>query len=359
MLTNVELPEYLSTEYLIHGTTSALVIDQITPSAANSIRFLPSSRLDRLFHLLQLSVEDNCCFSFLITSHRKLFKDLFVSLSSAASSPRIPTSTVNPAATMSTLREITSEEEFATQLSSLPPTALAVLSFHTPWAAPCQQMHAVLSALASTYPATTPPTISFLSINAEELPEISERYDVSAVPFLVLLRDNKVVDTVSGSDPIRVREAIEKQVTLSTGQEEGQPSIPPPLTAVPRQTAAEDDVDGTPLSSTTGGATSQAAGTLGGEELPTPTKEELFARLTELVSAAPVMLFMKGTPSGPQCGFSRQIVAILRENGVKYGFFNILADEDVRQGLKEFADWPTFPQLWVKGELVGGLDIVS
>jgi Grx4 family monothiol glutaredoxin len=71
------------------------------------------------------------------------------------------------------------------------------------------------------------------------------------------------------------------------------------------------------------------------------------------------MLFMKGTPSSPQCGFSRQLVGILRERSIKYGFFNILADEDVRQGLKEFAEWPTFPQLWVAGELVGGLDIVS
>lgn len=52
-------------------------------------------------------------------------------------------------------------------------------------------------------------------------------------------------------------------------------------------------------------------------------------------------------------------MATLRENSVKYGFFNILADDEVRQGLKEFADWPTFPQLWVEGELVGGLDIVS
>ncbi|KAH3023486.1 glutaredoxin, partial [Aspergillus fumigatus] len=92
---------------------------------------------------------------------------------------------------------------------------------------------------------------------------------------------------------------------------------------------------------------------------PEQSKEALFARLAELVKAAPVMLFMKGTPSAPQCGFSRQLVAILREKSVKYGFFNILADEDVRQGLKEFADWPTFPQLWVEGELVGGLDIVK
>lgn len=71
------------------------------------------------------------------------------------------------------------------------------------------------------------------------------------------------------------------------------------------------------------------------------------------------MLFMKGTPSAPQCGFSRQLVSLLRENGVKYGFFNILADDEIRQGLKDFADWPTFPQLWTSGELVGGLDIVS
>lgn len=88
------------------------------------------------------------------------------------------------------------------------------------------------------------------------------------------------------------------------------------------------------------------------------SQEALFARLAELVKAAPVMLFMKGSPSAPQCGFSRQLVGILRERSVKYGFFNILADEDVRQGLKEYAEWPTFPQLWVGGELVGGLDIV-
>ncbi|EER23638.1 monothiol glutaredoxin grx4 [Coccidioides posadasii str. Silveira] len=245
---------------------------------------------------------------------------------------------------MSTLHEITSEADFTTQLSSLPSTSLAVLSFHTPWAAPCTQMRNVLSTLASTYPATTPPSIRFLSINAEDLPDISEQYDVSAVPYLVLLRDNKIVETVSGSDPVRVREAIENHVGQD-GQTD-RPSIPPPLVAVPRATAAQDTSDD---------ATASDAQL----EPPVPTKEELFARLSELVKAAPVMLFMKGTPSAPQCGFSRQIVSILRENGVKYGFFNILADEDVRQGLKEFADWPTFPQLWVKGELVGGLDIVK
>ena len=69
--------------------------------------------------------------------------------------------------------------------------------------------------------------------------------------------------------------------------------------------------------------------------------EELNERLGKLVKAAPVMLFMKGTPSAPECGFSRTIVGILREKNVRYGFFNILADETVRQGLKTFSDWPT------------------
>ncbi|PHH58868.1 hypothetical protein CDD80_1942 [Ophiocordyceps camponoti-rufipedis] len=92
---------------------------------------------------------------------------------------------------------------------------------------------------------------------------------------------------------------------------------------------------------------------------PEKQKEDLNKRLKDLVNAAPVMLFMKGTPSSPQCGFSRQVVAILREKSVKYGFFNILADDEVRQGLKEYAEWPTYPQLWIDGELVGGLDIVK
>ncbi|KAI1907449.1 glutaredoxin [Ophidiomyces ophidiicola] len=247
---------------------------------------------------------------------------------------------------MSTLHEISSEADFNNQLSLLPPTALAVLSFHTPWAAPCAQMHNILSTLASTYPATTPPSVSFLSVNAEDLPEVSEQYDVTAVPFLALLRNNELVDTVSGSDPVKVRETIEKHMGQKT-QNQG-PSIPPPLATTPRTQNTLSPQNGASLVYQTPQ-----------QEPSPPTKEELFARLSELVKAAPVMLFMKGTPSEPQCGFSRQIVGILRENGVKYGFFNILADEDVRQGLKEFGDWPTFPQLWVKGELVGGLDIVK
>ncbi|EAW14219.1 PICOT family protein [Aspergillus clavatus NRRL 1] len=248
---------------------------------------------------------------------------------------------------MSTLNEITSDAEFSTFISSLPSSALAVLYFHAPWAAPCAQMRAVLTALASQYPVTTPPSISFVSINAEELPDISEDYDVTAVPYVVLLRDGKILESISGGEAVKVRDAVERHAGAASGTGAGanKAAIPPPLTAVPREN----------VPSTATQAPAPSAQQLSPEE----SKEALFARLAELVKAAPVMLFMKGTPSAPECGFSRQLVAILRERSVKYGFFNILADEDVRQGLKEFADWPTFPQLWVGGELVGGLDIVK
>ncbi|KAI5291878.1 monothiol glutaredoxin grx4 [Ascosphaera aggregata] len=256
---------------------------------------------------------------------------------------------------MSALTEITNEAAFTSHLSSLPPTTLLIISFYTPWAAPCTQMRAVLSALASKYPATSPPTTSFVTVNAEELPDISERYEVTAVPYLVLMRGGQVISTVSGSDVLKVRGEIEKYAgpgnaaaTLTTA---APPVIPSQLSATPNQNAPAPAVSSTTV-------TARVSTAPASEPAAPPSKEELFERLAQLVKAAPVMLFMKGTPSAPQCGFSRQIVALLRENGVKYGFFNILADEDVRQGLKEFADWPTFPQLWIKGELVGGLDIV-
>ena len=71
-----------------------------------------------------------------------------------------------------------------------------------------------------------------------------------------------------------------------------------------------------------------------------------------------VMLFMKGTPQFPQCGFSAAVVQILDYLGVSYGSTNVLADDDIRSGIKTFSDWPTIPQLYVRGEFVGGCDIV-
>ena len=71
-----------------------------------------------------------------------------------------------------------------------------------------------------------------------------------------------------------------------------------------------------------------------------------------------VVLFMKGTPQAPMCGFSAAVVQVLSHLGVKFKGVNVLADEGVRQGIKEFSNWPTIPQLYVKGEFIGGCDIV-
>jgi monothiol glutaredoxin len=82
-------------------------------------------------------------------------------------------------------------------------------------------------------------------------------------------------------------------------------------------------------------------------------------RIKEQVTGHPVVLYMKGTPQFPQCGFSANAVAILKECGAKDLFtVNVLEDADVRQGIKDYANWPTIPQLYVKGEFVGGADIM-
>jgi monothiol glutaredoxin len=81
-------------------------------------------------------------------------------------------------------------------------------------------------------------------------------------------------------------------------------------------------------------------------------------RIQATIENNDVVLFMKGTKLAPMCGFSGQVVAVLDHLGVAFADVNVLADPDIRQGIKEFSDWPTIPQLYVKGEFVGGCDIV-
>lgn len=82
------------------------------------------------------------------------------------------------------------------------------------------------------------------------------------------------------------------------------------------------------------------------------------ARISQIVENNDVVLFMKGTPLFPQCGFSSRAVAILEHCGVDFEGVDVLQDMEIRQGIKEFSDWPTIPQLYVKGEFVGGSDIM-
>jgi len=197
---------------------------------------------------------------------------------------------------MSTLMEIKSEEDWNKHAASLPPTTLQIISFHAPWAAPCAQMRTVLETLASSYPVTEPLSTSWVSMNAEEVMDISDSFDVTAVPYLVLTRNNQVIETVSGSDATKVRAAIEKHAKASGGSATSNGAS---ATSVNSGSGTKNLSNYTPTTQESATAPDNTSGEVKED------KEALHQRLSTLVKAASVMLFMKGTPSAPQCGFSR------------------------------------------------------
>ncbi|MSP04494.1 MAG: Grx4 family monothiol glutaredoxin [Acetobacteraceae bacterium] len=85
----------------------------------------------------------------------------------------------------------------------------------------------------------------------------------------------------------------------------------------------------------------------------------IFERIQAEIDAAPVMLYMKGTPMFPQCGFSARVIQMLSHLNIPFKTANVLEDMELREGIKEFSSWPTVPQLYIKGEFVGGCDIVT
>ncbi len=95
------------------------------------------------------------------------------------------------------------------------------------------------------------------------------------------------------------------------------------------------------------------------KELTSDKSADLKAQIEQLLKSSKVVLFMKGNSEMPQCGFSANTVAILKHLGVGFSTFNILNDAEIRQGLKEYSNWPTYPQLYVNGKLIGGNDIVT
>lgn len=190
---------------------------------------------------------------------------------------------------------------------------LVVVHFWAAWAPQCQQMTDVMVELSKDAQLKN---IQFVKVEAEEVPEVSQKYEIVAVPTCVLIKSKQVVDRVNGADAPELATKVKK-----VG------------------------------SDTMGGSSSK--------DISAAPKEDINVRLKKLVNAADVMLFMKGTPKEPRCGFSKQIVQILKENNVTFSSFNILSDDEVRQSLKTYSEWPTYPQLYAKGELLGGLDIVK
>ena len=94
-------------------------------------------------------------------------------------------------------------------------------------------------------------------------------------------------------------------------------------------------------------------------ELTADKNLDLKSQIETLLNSSKIVLFMKGNADGPMCGFSANSVAILKNLGVGFKTFNILNDQDIRLGLKEYSNWPTYPQLYVKGQLIGGNDVIT
>lgn len=184
---------------------------------------------------------------------------------------------------------------------------VVVVHFEADWAEECKQMNDVIEELAKTYKHTL-----FVKLEAEELADITTSYEVECVPTFIILREAKVLEKIEGANASRLSEVVKHHST----------SFVAPIVKPNPEINIED-------------------------------------RLKKLISSSPVMLFMKGSPANPQCGFSKQIIALLNESGIKFSHFDILSDNEVRQGLKKYSDWPTYPQLYGDGELIGGLDIIK
>jgi len=197
---------------------------------------------------------------------------------------------------------------------------LFTLHFWASWAKQCEQMNDVLGELAKDSKLVH---VKFIKVEAEELPDLCETYEVEAVPTFVLLKNGKVIDRVQGANAPE----LTKKIRLHSERELALPPSTP--------------------------------GSCGDTPAQTDPKLSLDDRLRALVKRDPVLLFMKGSPAEPRCGFSKQVIKILEEQNVIFGHFDILKDDEVRQGLKTFSNWPTYPQLYVNGSLLGGLDVIK
>ncbi|KAH8089367.1 thioredoxin-like protein [Filobasidium floriforme] len=235
----------------------------------------------------------------------------------------------------SNLLTIDSPEQFKDVLSR-DLNKVSVLDFWATWAQPCEKMNEVVKEASEKYK-----DVLFLMIEADVQDEIADSFDIEEVPTFLILRGHTLLARHAGSNAPLLLQLIEQHSSSSN-------SIPTPLSSTTKS----------PIAPPT--SVPDASSTSNSNSIPpygTETDEQLEARCTTLMNRHKVVLFMKGNPSAPKCGFSRQIVGLLRERGVEFAWYDILSDQAVREGLKKMNDWPTFPQVILNGELIGGLDI--
>jgi len=234
------------------------------------------------------------------------------------------------------VKDVRSKKEFDEMVKSCSPF---ILHFWASWCEASKQMDQVFAHLSADFP-----HVHFFRVEAEEQQEISQCYSLSSVPYFVFCKDGKTVDTLEGADPSSLANKIAKLVdSVESGSSASHASIG--MAAGPAVIEAIKEISKEPSS-------------YPGENQTSDLSASLKTRLQQLVDSHPVFLFMKGSPEEPRCGFSKKVVNILKSEGVEFGSFDILSDNEVREGMKKFSNWPTFPQLFSQGELIGGCDII-
>ncbi|XP_050088981.1 glutaredoxin 3 [Anopheles aquasalis] len=206
------------------------------------------------------------------------------------------------------ITKIASEEQYKQLIGA---ATVSVVLFSAEWAEQCRQISDVMQELAKQPELAS---VQFLDVPAEDLSEVSMHHQIDSVPTVLFFRAGTAIDRIDGVDVGALSSKVRKYAGASAAA--------------------------------VGSSNSTSSGNL----------EE---RLKQLINRSKVMIFMKGDRNTPRCGFSKQLIAIINDTGVEYDTFDILTDEAVRQGLKTFSNWPTYPQVYVSGELIGGLDIIK
>uniref|UniRef100_A0A2R9BJR9 Glutaredoxin domain-containing protein n=1 Tax=Pan paniscus TaxID=9597 RepID=A0A2R9BJR9_PANPA len=247
------------------------------------------------------------------------------------------------------------------------------------------KMNEVTAELAKEHP-----QVSFVKLEAEGVPEVSEKYEIGSVPTFLFFNNSQKIDRLDGAHiPELTRKRHASSGSFPPSTDEHLKDLNLRLQKLTHAAPCMLFMKGTPQEPLCGFSKQMvrqglkaysnwptypqlyvSGELIGGldiikelhasEELETtcPKAPKLEERLKVLTNEASMMLFMKGNKQEAKCGFRKQILEILNSTGGEYETFDIL-DEGVRQGLKDYSNWPTYPQLYVKGELVGGLDIVK
>lgn len=157
------------------------------------------------------------------------------------------------------------------------------------------------------------PEFVLATCDAEQHHEIATKFEIISLPSLALIKRGKPIKKSTDFEPSRLLSFLNQEMKSSTSSNQ-----------------AKAD-----------------------------TKDRLTLYIESLIKSANIMIFMKGKPTQPRCGFSKQLVELMARNNLSFESFDILENEEVRQGLKEYSNWPTYPQVYANGEFIGGLDILK